>query len=140
MVLSGLNLGLLMGPFLAGIIYDRAGYYAVFGTILAILAFDFLLRLVMIEKQYAMQWRTPNPDSQNEESIRHARIAESQKNSAGTISSYTRKSIGDDYENTPLLHDKSDRTKPWFQARLPTVAILLRSPRLMTAIGGSFSK
>ena len=140
MVLSGLNLGLLMGPFLAGIIYDKAGYYAVFVSILAIIAFDFLLRLAMIEKQYALQWQIPNPDSQNEESMRHAGIMESQKGSAGSISSYTRKSIGDDYENTPLLQHKSDRTKSWFQEQLPTVSILLRSPRLMTAIGGSFSK
>ena len=140
MVLSGLNLGLLMGPFLAGIIYDRAGYYAVFGTILGIIAFDFLLRLAMIEKKYALQWQTPNPDSQDEESMRHAGIAESQKGSAGLISSYTRKSIGDDHENTPLLQHQPDRHKSWFQVKFPTVAVLLRSPRLMTAIGGAFSK
>ena len=140
MVLSGLNLGLLMGPFLAGIIYDRAGYYAVFGTILGIIAFDFLLRLAMIEKQYAMQWQTPNPGSQDEESMRHAGIAESQKGSTGLISSYTRKSTGDDHENTPLLRHQPDRDSSWFQAKLPTIAVLLRSPRLMTAIGGAFSK
>ena len=140
MVLSGLNLGLLMGPFLAGIIYDRTGYYAVFGTILGVIAFDFLLRIVMIEKHCAMQWQTPDLDSQNEELVRHCKILEWQKGSSGPLSSQKREPIRDDHESTPLLYHEAENPQSWVQKRFPTVAVLLRSPRLMTAIGGAFSK
>ncbi|KAL8958118.1 MAG: hypothetical protein Q9183_005902, partial [Haloplaca sp. 2 TL-2023] len=54
--LSGMSIGLMIGPFTGGIIYLKAGYLAVFATILAIIAMDFAARLFMIEKQSAKKW------------------------------------------------------------------------------------
>ena len=54
--MSGMSAGLMLGPFIAGIIYAKAGYLAVFATTLAIIGLDFVLRLFMIEKQSARQW------------------------------------------------------------------------------------
>ena len=54
--LSGMSFGLMIGPFIAGIIYAKAGYLAVFATILAVIGLDFAARLFMIEKQSAKKW------------------------------------------------------------------------------------
>lgn len=120
-----------MGPFLAGIIYDSAGYYAVFGTILGIIAFDFLLRLAMIEKHCKTQWETSESNSEDNESVRQADIWEPQER--GKLSDR-------DHEITPLLRQKSTRGESWFRVRFPTVTVLLQSPRLMAAVGGAFTQ
>ena len=60
-VLSGMNGGALVAPFLAGVIYDRAGYYAVWALALSVIAFDLILRLAMVEKSVARQWLKSNP-------------------------------------------------------------------------------
>ncbi|KAL8962135.1 MAG: hypothetical protein Q9193_001419 [Seirophora villosa] len=54
--LSGMSAGVMIGPFIAGIIYAKAGYLAVFATILAVIGVDLILRLFMIEKQSARKW------------------------------------------------------------------------------------
>lgn len=54
--LSGMSAGVMIGPCLAGIIYAKAGYLAVFAVILAIIGLDFILRLSMIEKQSTPKW------------------------------------------------------------------------------------
>ena len=46
----------MIGPFIAGIIYAKVGYLAVFAAILVVIALDFILRLFMIEKQSARKW------------------------------------------------------------------------------------
>src|SRR6186713_1523421 len=51
-----MNLGLLIAPFLAGAIYDKIGYDAVFVIILVIIAFDFTLRASIIEKGTVAVW------------------------------------------------------------------------------------
>jgi MFS family permease len=48
-----LSLGLTLGPLLGGIMYDRVGWYGIFGVGFGILVIDILLRLVMIEKRVA---------------------------------------------------------------------------------------
>jgi MFS family permease len=52
-----MNIALLVSPFIAGAIYDIAGYYAVFGVVLGVIAIDFILRVAMIEKRVAAEWR-----------------------------------------------------------------------------------
>ena len=135
-----MNLGLLVGPFLAGTIYDRAGYYAVFGTILGIIAFDFILRLAMVEKQSNNEWGTPDLDSQNEDRATGTDIMESQKHGAGPTGSKTREVGEGDHEATPLLRQNSKGPQSWLHANFPTATTLLGSPRLMAAIGGAFTQ
>jgi MFS family permease len=42
-----LSFGLILGPLIGGIVYDKAGYYAVFGVCFGILVVDVALRLIM---------------------------------------------------------------------------------------------
>ena len=51
----GLNAGVLVGPVLGGLVFAKAGYYAVFGMTFGLLAFDIVLRGVMIERKVAQE-------------------------------------------------------------------------------------
>jgi MFS family permease len=48
-----LNLGTLLGPVLGGVVFDEAGYNAVFIMAVAVVGFDVVLRLIMIERSAA---------------------------------------------------------------------------------------
>ncbi|CAN6609526.1 hypothetical protein TRVA0_004S01332 [Trichomonascus vanleenenianus] len=47
----GMSLGVFFGPLFGGIIYQNAGYYAVWYVCFGVLVFDVILRLLMIEKK-----------------------------------------------------------------------------------------
>ncbi|KAG9986991.1 MFS general substrate transporter, partial [Aureobasidium melanogenum] len=51
-----MSLAYLLGPLLGGIVFERAGYYAVFAMAFALLGIDAILRLLMIEKSVASKW------------------------------------------------------------------------------------
>ncbi|KAK9465167.1 major facilitator superfamily domain-containing protein [Lipomyces arxii] len=52
-----MSLGVFLGPLLGGIIYDRAGYYATFAVVFAVIAFDIVLRLIMLEKKDVLKYK-----------------------------------------------------------------------------------
>jgi len=52
-VFSGMEFGVLVSPFLAGVVYQRAGYFAVFAMIFGVIGLDVVLRFFMIEKKEA---------------------------------------------------------------------------------------
>ncbi|KAL9037819.1 MAG: hypothetical protein Q9214_005534, partial [Letrouitia sp. 1 TL-2023] len=54
--LSGMTNGVMIGPLLGGLIYAKAGYYAVFVVVLAVIAVDAVLRLIMVEKKRSKQF------------------------------------------------------------------------------------
>ncbi|KAL8948454.1 MAG: hypothetical protein Q9222_005362 [Ikaeria aurantiellina] len=66
-----ISIGELAAPVLGGVVYKKAGYPGVFGIGFAILAVDFIMRLLLIEKKTAAQWETKgderedNPDEQD---------------------------------------------------------------------------
>lgn len=53
----GLSLGMFMGPLIGGIVYDRAGYLAVFIVCFGVLVIDILLRIFMLEKSQVSSLR-----------------------------------------------------------------------------------
>ncbi|KAL9638881.1 MAG: hypothetical protein Q9204_001328 [Flavoplaca sp. TL-2023a] len=61
-VFSGNTFGLLISPFLAGIVYDHAGYYAVFGVYFGVFGADLLFRAFMIEKREAVKYLPEKQD------------------------------------------------------------------------------
>ncbi|KAG9188041.1 hypothetical protein G6011_01964 [Alternaria panax] len=52
----GMSLGMLISPLLGGIVYDKAGYNAVFGMCYAFVGLDVVLRLLFVEKKVAARW------------------------------------------------------------------------------------
>ncbi|EOA91318.1 uncharacterized protein SETTUDRAFT_152445 [Exserohilum turcica Et28A] len=53
---TGMSLGMLISPLLGGVVYDHAGYNAVFGMCYALVGLDVILRLLLIEKKVAARW------------------------------------------------------------------------------------
>ncbi len=51
-----MSLGIMVSPLLGGVVYDAAGYYAVYYMCFGVLALDIFLRLIMVEKKIAKQW------------------------------------------------------------------------------------
>ena len=52
----GYSLAALLGPLLGGIVYDKAGYYAVFAMSFGMIGLDIILRLLLVEKKIAKRW------------------------------------------------------------------------------------
>lgn len=55
-----MSLGILISPLLGGVVYDNAGYDAVFGMAYGLIGLDIVLRLLLVEKKVAARW---NPDA-----------------------------------------------------------------------------
>jgi MFS family permease len=51
-----LSCGLLISPTIGGVVYERAGYYAVYYVAFGVIFLDIVLRLLLIEKKVAKQW------------------------------------------------------------------------------------
>ena len=142
-----MHLGLLLSPFLAGAIYERAGYDAVFAVLLGVIGFDFVLRLAMVEKKVAARWREsdkfhkavvstgePSPSDSDSEHYSSGSTAIEDEGPHGQPS-------GPD-ENSPLLHsskpDGSREKETWFTSKFPTAVAFISSPRLNAAVYGGF--
>ncbi|KAI9790924.1 MAG: hypothetical protein M1816_004685 [Peltula sp. TS41687] len=149
-VLSGMNVGGFVSPLLGGIVYARSGYYAVFSMALAVIAFDLILQISMIEKGTAAKWfkeDTHEPPSldvnanQREDERTETRGHSSSPDSSptGVGKQASKQPLMDPHESSPLLHRKTKSSTSWFAKKFPIMAILLGSPRLRAAVYGCFT-
>ncbi|GME46072.1 membrane transporter protein [Neofusicoccum parvum] len=60
-IFSFISVGNLVAPVLGGVLYEKAGYPGVFSIGFAILAIDFIMRLLVIEKKVAARYETKDP-------------------------------------------------------------------------------
>ncbi|KAL8875406.1 MAG: hypothetical protein Q9198_006233, partial [Flavoplaca austrocitrina] len=159
-VFSGNTFGLLISPFLAGIVYDHAGYYAVFGVCFGVFGIDLLLRAFMIEKREAVKY-LPEKQEEDDTTYQHTpQIEEAGGNTPAVPPSNSNTSAEERLEHnnkqdephaktdpalspsetTPLLTrtltSTSTATKAYISHQIPKLAILARSPRLIAAIYG----
>ncbi|TAQ90854.1 hypothetical protein B7494_g797 [Chlorociboria aeruginascens] len=51
-----MSIGIVLAPLLAGVVYQRAGYYAVYYMAFGLISLDIVLRLLLVEKKIAKQW------------------------------------------------------------------------------------
>ena len=72
-----MTLAMLVAPLLGGVVYARAGYYAVFAMAFGLLALDIALRVVMIEKKIAQKWLIPEKTT-TEDDVAGGKAEESQ--------------------------------------------------------------
>ena len=153
-VLSGMNLGALIAPFLAGAIYDNLGYYAVWIVCLGVIAFDLVLWVMMVEKHTAKRWIAGSEaDSSKGEGARHeahsVRPQEASLNPGGRLDSTrsTRGQVTRPREHEPpeidetssLLQHPSKPRESWFLKHWPAMTTLLSSPRIRAAVFGCFT-
>ncbi|KAH7029314.1 major facilitator superfamily domain-containing protein [Microdochium trichocladiopsis] len=55
-IFSFISVGELLAPVLGGVLYDKIGYRGVFGVASAVLALDFVMRLLIIERKTAIKY------------------------------------------------------------------------------------
>ncbi|MCJ1350285.1 MAG: hypothetical protein MMC33_000266 [Icmadophila ericetorum] len=113
-----LSIAVLIAPLLGGVVYARAGYYAVFYMTFSLIIVDIILRVTLIEKKVAKKWI---PDSPPPTSY------------GGT----TMVTPG----QPPILEIPSNLVEkplstPEKRTRLPPVFTLLASRRLLSALWG----
>lgn len=120
-IFSIISVGELVSPVLGGVVYEKAGSGAVFGMGFGLLAIDFIMRVLVIEKKVAARYGLLNPLSDN-----------SQDEEAG--------------EESPLLGQNNDqenwkvpKDQPNWVKTFPII-YCLHNPRLLTAQAVAFAQ
>ncbi|KAI1109382.1 major facilitator superfamily domain-containing protein [Nemania sp. NC0429] len=130
-ILSFISIGTLLAPVIGGTLYEKTGYMGVFGLGAGILALDFLMRLLVVEKKTAAEYtadsaRDDQGDSQSQSSDGDVDVD-------GPVPS----------EEDALLPRKEDeeyiiREVPNRLVRALPVLICFKSPRLLMSLGIAF--
>ncbi|KAK5937972.1 hypothetical protein PMZ80_009561 [Knufia obscura] len=117
------SIAALLAPLLGGIVYERAGYYAVFSMAFGMIALDIVLRILLIEKKAARRWLVVEEDREMQRggSVEVQDEHEDEKNIAGAVSP-----SGAD---AAALDDATAAPTPIKKA-LPPMLILLKSRRM----------
>lgn len=159
-VFSGMTGGFLVSPFLAGIVYAKAGYFPVFILVFAALGFDLLLRIIIIEENTMAQF--VSDEGQNERyNARPSGSSPRVRNSNLTRNNHYESNPAEDSnsEHQPNGSSTVNGTDPneppkakmpvtsrstfnpalWFRNAFPRMATLLSSPRLLAAVYGCFT-
>ena len=136
-VLSFANVGLMLSPFLGGIVYAKGGYNAIILVMLGVILLDILLRLVMIEKKTASKWTTLTGYASAYSGNRASNLHEQDPTSPATFD-----------ETGALLASSHSQQRDYFtghsyqentsNSKLPTIVIMLRYPRILAALYGVF--
>lgn len=125
-VTLGRSVAIVIGPLLGGVVYARAGYYAVYAMLFAFIVFDILFRLVLVEARVARQWDPCIIPRDGELELRAVENSEFQENTS---------SPGTTPVATGPPHGQSPRRI--FDLVPPTIT-LLANPRIATALWGCF--
>ncbi|EXJ76162.1 uncharacterized protein A1O5_00670 [Cladophialophora psammophila CBS 110553] len=122
------SLGVLVAPLIGGVVYERSGYYAVFGVTFAVIGFDILLRLALIEKKIAARWLDSDTATDQPTSIAPAQQQDIE--------------LADRKESTAIVEKSANtavaepcNTRP--ARKLPSMLILLKSRRIQVAFWGN---
>ncbi|TAQ85206.1 hypothetical protein B7494_g6472 [Chlorociboria aeruginascens] len=151
--LSSSSFGVIISPLLGGVVYNRAGYTAVFAMAMSLIVVDIGMRIFMIEKRTAAKYLTKEPtitDTRNfttftnsntnghtSESI-SPRIDANEDSSSSISNSYaeTDALLGGQENGTP--RSKRNPKVNGGSTQPPAVVSLLKSPRVLAAIYGIF--
>lgn len=151
------SFGLIIAPLFGGIVYHRAGYLAVFLMILGLIIVDIIMRLFMIEKKHAEKYLESSPTNEtsgyttfsNDNTDEHINGATHQSTDYSTPINENLLAIPEDNtrpesnETTALLSNKKSnhKSEPAIatnSGQLPTIIVLLLSPRVSSNIYGIF--
>ncbi|UPX13264.1 uncharacterized protein EKO05_0003782 [Ascochyta rabiei] len=125
----GMSLGILIAPLLGGVVFDNAGYDAVFGMAYGLIGLDIMLRLLLVEKKVAARW-DPVAEVQAQEAADSpsSRAVPAATEQIDSEKGLTSGGLGasDPPTSTALRSRRRDR--------LPPVLALLYSRRLLAAL------
>lgn len=136
-VSMSIALGTVFGPMVGGFLYHKLGYLAVFVSAYALIALDFLLRILMIEKKNG----TADCDPIKPNGSTYGTLPEIEVESTGVIEasprisrSFTGCLTPPRKDTMPFLDDDSLEQKN----RRHPLSELLSSPRMLAALLGDF--
>lgn len=150
-----MSVGILIAPLLGGVVYESAGYYAVYYMSFALIGFDIVLRLSLVEKKIAAQWAEPDLEEATDsstvvEDTIEPEISEkmtetslggddihSNRELSDTTMVFKNRSMDAPANSTPAAPPTSEQVvtkSPW--RRMPPVITLLASRRLLAALWG----
>ncbi|KAH7357555.1 MFS transporter-like protein [Pyrenochaeta sp. MPI-SDFR-AT-0127] len=129
----GMSLGILLSPLLGGVVYDNAGYNAVFGMAYGLIGLDIILRLLLVEKKVAARWnldtagRRPmsSTDVPNDAVEAVHQVSDAEKGGPVELNR-SQRNVPASGPDTPPRQRRRDR--------LPPVLSLLYSRRLLAAL------
>ncbi|KAH3949204.1 hypothetical protein HBI56_103080 [Parastagonospora nodorum] len=124
----GMSLGILLSPLLGGVVFDHAGYNAVFGMAYALIGLDIVLRLLLVEKKVAARW---DPDVAGRAPV----VASDELDEGKTTTTPPSDGIPDEEKAAtggPEIDPTAFRQRR--RDRLPPVLSLLYSRRLWAAL------
>ncbi|KAK7888453.1 hypothetical protein LTR67_008799 [Exophiala xenobiotica] len=120
------SLGVLVSPLIGGVVYERAGYYAVFGVTFAVIGVDIVFRFALIEKKHAAKWMEPETSSHSPASS-HTDVE--------LRNQIEPQSVAEKNASSAVTGSTSPGAKP--KRKLPPMLVLLKSRRILVAFWGS---
>lgn len=144
---AGMSIGILIGPVLGGVVFDRAGYGAVFGVAYALIGLDVILRLLLVEKKIAARWN-PGVGGRaslwNTQNTKEQQSAEAVQEPSNTPEAKEPVALPTDPEQGTVrleehasIESSHPPRKRRVRDRLPPVLSLLYSRRLLAALFGA---
>ncbi|KAL9122342.1 MAG: hypothetical protein Q9187_001095 [Circinaria calcarea] len=142
---SSANMGVLVSPLLGGVVYAKAGYYAVFAMLFALVGLDIVLRLILVERKHARKWSLPSPSMTSEHlSTKSATSLEQDSHLRDTQAKYQSSTIqqatssGVETSSSSSTPDEKQSSTVKHTSKTPPLITLLKSPRLLAALYGIF--
>jgi MFS family permease len=143
-----INIAVLVGPVLSGIIFAKSGYLAVFAMAFGLICLDIVLRLALVEKKVAAKWNSTLNEEEgywisNYDTEGPPMVVTSSKAKSPLLfgSLETHDTASSETHNTASSNHQAVYTArtTFFRLtnNLPPVIILLRSRRLLVALWGS---
>lgn len=142
-----LSLATLVSPLLGGIVFAKAGYYAVFAMAFSLIVLDIFLRVTMVEKKVAARWIEPSSATEAEvsdtdlEGNEVVDIEKPPKNGiekAEAVVVTTEFRVDEENPQDDVKTETSESPPAFatskFASRLPPVVTLLASRRLLSAL------
>ncbi|KAF2770280.1 MFS general substrate transporter [Teratosphaeria nubilosa] len=145
----GMSLAILLAPLLGGIVFDKAGYYAVFAMAFGLIGLDIILRLAMVERKIAVRWLPKVAPVEEQKIETHGdagnnQFRETGDNDAPSSDSKPEAVLASDLAATEKHSEPSaapeslEPTQPPIRhTRFPPVIYLLSSRRLLNALWAS---
>lgn len=139
-VFTAMSLGILLGPILGGVVFDKGGYDAVFVMAYVLVGVDVALRCVVIEKQVAARW--VEEEGVCQEPVERATdepLRSRQARSADTdvIELDETAPVTESRRSTMLESQGVEVSTAAKARRVPPMVTLIKSTRLLAALWGS---
>jgi len=137
-VFVAMSIGILLGPLLGGIVFEKGGYNEVYAMAYILIGVDIALRFMMIEKKVAERWEVTEiiPSTQNIELSRDDKRVEANEEMQEHRNMQT---VSQDSSASPRVTEPTAKEPPVHtgpRSRFPPVITLLKSRRLLCALWG----